>query len=121
MAASEAHGLFEAAAEGLLELYCVTPSPEPAEARELRLEPQPPEDLLVAWLNELIFLIGTRRWAPARVHVEELGDAGLRAVLEGAPLGASKLALEIKAATFGGLVIRRDADGTLKTTVILDV
>ncbi len=121
MAASEAPGLFEAAAEGLLALYAVSPAPEPVEAREIRLEAQPLEDLLVAWLNELIYLTGTKRWVPARAGVREAGTNGLRATLEGAPLGRSKLALEIKAATFGGLNVRREPDGSYATTVILDV
>ena len=87
----------------------------------MRIEAQPTEDLLVAWLNELIYLIGTIRWAPARVRVEEAGTKGLRAVLEGAPLGDSKLAREIKAATYGGLAVRRTLGGGYAATVILDV
>ena len=84
------------------------------------LDEQLLEDLLVAWLNELVYVVWTMRWAPARVRVLSAGTDGLRARLEGAPLGPAKLALEIKAATYGALVVRKESGG-LKTTIILDV
>lgn len=86
----------------------------------MSLEGEAVEDLLVGWLNELIYLVNTRRWLPARVHQLSLEGTTLRAELEGAPLGEARPALEIKAATFGGLAVRREPDGW-KATVILDV
>lgn len=120
LAASEEAGLYEAAAEGLLALYRLDPAAA-SERREVRLEPQPAEDLLVAWLNELIYLVGTKRWAYARARVEKDPEGGLTAELAGGPLGERRPALEIKAATFGGLAVRRASNSAWSATVILDV
>ncbi|MBI5200059.1 MAG: archease [Elusimicrobia bacterium] len=118
--AEDESGLCRAAGEGLLALYAANPAPQATETREVSLEPKDSEDLLVSWLNELIFLVGTKRWVPVRIDSLEAGEDGLKATLTGAPLGESKLALEIKAATFGGLKIQASHEG-YAATVILDV
>lgn len=107
----------EAAYKGLLHLYG---EPEAAgeERRAIELSAESPEELLVAWLNELVYLIATKRWVPRRLEISADGGA-LKATAFGGPLKGG-LKLEIKAATFGGLAIE-SKDGELRATVILDV
>jgi SHS2 domain-containing protein len=119
LTAPDLPGLFEAAAAGLLELYGSPQAPED-ERRQIELQGAGAEELLVAWLDELIYLIATKRFVPAAVRVEEVSSERLRAELRGgSPIG--RLEREIKAATFGGLAIRTTESGRRSATVILDV
>ena len=113
---------YEAAAYGLLELYGARPKPKGEEARSLSLHAEAPEDLLVSWLNELIYLVATKRWIPLRVRVEKAEATRLAAELEGSPMPEGvRLIQEIKAATFGGLAVRGPGKGGPWARVILDV
>lgn len=107
----------DAALRGLLHLYG-GPEALGEETREVELSAEGPEELLVAWLNELVYLIATKRWVPRRVEAAADGRE-LKAKLFGGPL-QGRLKLEIKAATFGGLKVE-SKDGELRATVILDV
>jgi len=89
-------------------------------SRRVRLEAATAEELLVAFLNELIFLIGTRHLWPARVAVRAAGPQVLEVEIAAAALPPGALAREVKAATFGGLEVRRGAGG-FSATVIVDV
>jgi len=110
---------YEAASAGLAALYGVVPEPKAVEKRTIKLEADGPESLLVAWLNELIYLVGTKRWGWASVEVKQASDQYLEAALEGEALKGVPIR-EIKAATFGDLSVRKTKAG-LKTLVILDV
>ncbi|MBI4425411.1 MAG: archease [Elusimicrobia bacterium] len=113
---------FASAARGLMALYAVEPALPPSETKRLEMRADSAEELLVAWLNELIYWTGTKRWIAVEARVSEAYPTQLSAELSGAPLPpGARLAREIKAATFGGLTIGgSDAKGW-KATVILDV
>ena len=83
------------------------------------------EFLLVRWLNELIYLVQTEGFVPARAAVTVTeGPEGyaLRAQLEGRPFDADAMGWqgEIKSATFHGLEVRPEAGGWW-ARVVLDV
>ena len=111
---------YEAAGQGLLALYDPPPLPRADESKTVDLEADTPEELLVRWLNELIYLVSAKRWMPARVRVKEADGSRLSAELDGAPLGDGAGVREIKAATFGALAVRAD-EGGRRATIILDV
>jgi SHS2 domain-containing protein len=76
--------------------------------------------LLVAWLNELVYLGEVEQWAPAEIdiRVAEPGGEGVRARVRGVSL--AKPFVLVKAATLHGLTIRRVGKG-LEAEVTLDV
>ena len=112
---------YEAAAEGLVALYDPPAALRADESKAVELEAETPEELLVGWLNELIYLVSAKRWMPARVRVKQADGVRLSAELAGGPLPAGATMREIKAATFGGLAVRASGGGRRWATIILDV
>lgn len=112
--------LYLAAARGLLEAYGLQP-PRAVEERAIDLSADSPEELIVAWLSELIFLVATERWIPGEIDVRKAGERSLSARLRGESFSEKRvpIAREIKAATYHGLTVSR-GEG-LSATVILDV
>ena len=110
------------AARGLLEIMRIGeprgPSCGPA---RFRLAGDTPEELLVDWLNELIYLVAAERRAPRDISIEEATAFTLRGSLGGPVLSADAgPAVEVKAATYHGLKVERK-DGLWTASVILDV
>lgn len=80
------------------------------------------EELLVAWLDELLFRFYTKNILFYEFHVEEMTHTGLKATAYGRPVGANKnrLKKEIKAATYSDLSIKR-GEGGCEVEIIFDV
>ncbi|HNY64388.1 MAG TPA: archease [Deltaproteobacteria bacterium] len=76
-------------------------------------------DLLVRWLQEILYLITVKDLRVGSISVEHLTDTGVRARLRGAYEGTG-LKQEIKAVTYHGLDIV-DKGGSLTATVIFDL
>ncbi|HCA41431.1 MAG TPA: hypothetical protein DEP01_08100 [Aminobacterium sp.] len=76
------------------------------------------EELVVSWLNELIFIVETRHvlFVPTSVHV--IAEP-LHITVEGVLSERHGVRLPVKSATYGGLVIRRYPDPFLR--IFLDV
>lgn len=108
------------AARGLLALYGAGDLPARGAGRRMgvSLRAASPEELLVAWLNELNYLLSARRLLPVSIGFEKAGPAEVEARL-GVARGA-RLEREVKAASYHGLRVRRER-GALRATVILDV
>lgn len=101
-------------------VYGLARSRGPArETAELALAAESPEELLVDWINELVFRVGTEHWAPRRIAFAAAEERRLKASLSGERI-SGELAVEVKAATYHGLEVRR-ARGLWTATVILDV
>lgn len=112
--------LYLNAARGLLEVYGASSvTGESVGRATVVLEAPTPEDLLVDWLNELVFLVSSERWLPTDIRVKEAGPSVLRAQAEG-PRPDSPLAREVKSATYHGLKVERKG-GLWTATVILDI
>ena len=116
------------AALGFLEV--VKASGKPAAVKRIRLKLAAPsgEELLVAWLNELVYLVSAKRWLPVALRVKSRAPTELEAEITGGPMDAeaakrqarASVAVEVKAATFGGLRLTREG-GLLRAKIILDV
>ena len=76
-------------------------------------------DLLVRWLQELLYLMEVRRVRISRLEIPELGDTRMTAVVKG-EYGSGPPAREIKGVTYHGLEIRR-AGGGCEAVIIVDV
>ena len=117
--------VFFAAAEALCAATVERPeSVAPAVVREIRMTDTDLELLLLAFLNELIYLRDAEALVlrPQRVACRIDGDIELEATLAGEPLDRARheIAGEVKAATAHGLSFTRTPQGW-QASVTLDV
>ncbi len=127
--------LFRNAAEGLSELITDTAGMEETEEREVVLGGESMEDLLVRWLNELVFLFDTygfigKRFDIALGHARDdstpvsgkRGKVRLAARVSGGCFspGVNESRLLVKAATYHGLSFRR-VDSGWEAVVVFDI
>lgn len=116
--ARDREGLFRQASLGLLRLLTDPDTVRPAESTDVTLEGLDLEELMVCWLNEILYLhdVGRRRWARVeRLRIEE-APAGFRltAALVGEAYDPERhpSGVGVKAATYHDLRIDpRAADG----------
>ena len=87
----------------------------------VEVEGEGPSDVLVRWLNELLFIFDTEALIPCRIEVSHLDDRRLRATLWGEPLDPKRHRLkgEVKAATYHGAEVVQGPQPRVQ--VILDV
>lgn len=109
--------LFEQAARGMYALSGVRLRDAPRQERVLELSAFDYESLLVAFLEELLYIESMEGLAFETFEVE-IEDKRLRARLQGAPLAA--LDKEIKAVTYHKLNIRNSQRG-YEVTIVFDV
>lgn len=115
------NGLFEASAEGLVEILEAVPAEEPRRCLRLRLGARTPEELLVRFLNELLYEVESRGWCPRDISVRVARQG--RSVSLAARIGVGRLrsvGREVKAATYHGLAIR-SSGGFRKCRIIFDL
>lgn len=111
--------LFEEAALGLAELMLEAPSGADEEPEQsVTVEARDCEALLVAWLNELVFLSETRGRVYTEARVHSVSDTRLEASVRG--VFTETLRTAVKAATLHGLRVEQSARG-FTATVVLDV
>jgi len=81
-----------------------------------------PEELLVAWLDELLYNFYTKQLIFFKFQIEELSEGSLRATIFGRPIAANRnrLKTEIKAATYHNLEIKKTPKG-YSVEIIFDV
>jgi len=114
--------LFARAAEGLVTLI-VDPDGLREHAHErVTVRAADRAALLVAWLNEILYLLDTRHFLPRRCRVLEIDETSITADLEGDIVERDRHRLRrlVKAATYHDLRLTRAGDGW-EARVILDV
>jgi SHS2 domain-containing protein len=116
--------LFETAAAGLFDVIVANRSDVRDEEPEtVVLASDSTEDLMLTWLNELIFRCETRHRLYSRFAVTMNEDGrSLDAKIAGESIDRARHVLdhEVKAATHHGLIVRPEEDGWL-AEVILDI
>jgi SHS2 domain-containing protein len=120
--AAELPELFADAARGMFSL--MVPNLDEVRGSQslaFSLEDDPPEALLRRWLAELLYVFHVRRLVFARFDVA-LRPGGLTATAWGEPIDPARhqLDVEIKAVTWHGLKLERQAEGWL-AEVIVDI
>lgn len=124
--ARDREGLFRQAALGLLRLLTDPGSVRPSESTEVAIAGLDLEELLVTWLNEILYLhdVGRRRWAQVeRLRIEEAADGfRLTAALVGEPYDPERhpSGVGVKAATYHGLRIDPLAADGYDLLIVLD-
>jgi SHS2 domain-containing protein len=116
--------LFEATAAGLFDVIVANRQDVRAtETESVQLTAETLPDLLLAWINELIFRSETRHrlYSQFQVRVDE-ARATLEATIAGEPIDRDRHILdhEVKAATHHGLLVLPTEEGWL-AKVILDI
>ena len=114
--------LFREAADGLTEVLVGRLPAAGRETRQLELSAASWEELLVSWLNEVLFLFDTRGFLPARFEILALEPFRLRARLHGERYDSERYPLEhqVKAATYHQLQIEQRRN-LWQTTIYLDL
>jgi SHS2 domain-containing protein len=110
--------LFAEAGRALAELQADDRRPPDQPPRAVHLAAPDREALLVAWLDELIFLGETTASVFPEPRIDVLSDTALTATVRGLRPEAPRTA--VKAATFHGVAIAAGAGG-FSATVVLDV
>ncbi|MBN2310696.1 MAG: archease, partial [Candidatus Hydrogenedentes bacterium] len=75
------------------------------------------EELLVRWLQELIFLMDARRFAASSFEFHEVRPGFVSALAHGAPYTPDERDMEIKAATYHDIEIVDTPDGLIARIV----
>ena len=113
---------FAEAALGVLALTVEPTSVEEREGREVRAQADGPETLLVAWIDECLYVHEIEGFVTRRVEITECSDSLVHGRLLGEPLdpGRHRLGTVVKAATLHGVSV--EAAGTRhEVRVIVDV
>lgn len=116
-------GLFEEAAYAFTD--CLVESAgkgAPPDSRRIRLEAESYEELLVGWLEELLFLFETKGWIGTAFKVENCDLKNFSARVDLCEWDENKqpLKTQIKAVTYHGLKIEKTPAG-FSAQIILDV
>ncbi|MBL7140267.1 MAG: archease [Planctomycetes bacterium] len=93
---------------------------------DVRIDPDLADDageVLVAWLQELLYRFETARLVPMEVDVEEASPDGVRARVGFGRFDPARhgTRLQVKAVTYHGLEVRQTPDGSWRARLILDV
>ena len=88
----------------------------------MRAEGGAPEELLVGWLEEILFAFEVDGFVPAAARVESLGDGEVVGELRGEDLDPRRHELRhaVKAVTYHDLAIKRVAGG-YEVHIVFDV
>lgn len=78
------------------------------------------EELLVYWLNEFIYYIFVKNKYPNKIEIDSLKDSKIRARVDFDKINKSGISIEIKAATYHQLYIKK-VESFYQARVIFDV
>jgi len=114
--------LFVHAAEGFFYILTNPKKVRSNSTCEISLKANGMEELLVAWLNEFVYLFDTRRLLFSRFQVLALDDLSMKAVARGEPYeeGRHPIKRTIKEATYHQLRIHEEG-GAWEAQVIFDL
>lgn len=114
--------LLEQAALGLRSVITDATDIQPNQEVLVELGGADREELLVAWLGELVYLFEVHHLLPAAFVIEEAGPTRLRARIRGEPLDPRRhpVEREVKAVTYHRIRVEQ-ADGNWRARVYLDL
>ena len=114
--------LFINAAAGMESLMVAPAQIETQVSREVSVEGHDLVALLIAWLNELIFLFDTEYLLLKQFAIQDFTDTSLRATVSGEPYNADRhdLSSAIKAVTWHEAAVMSEATG-YRARIIFDI
>ena len=114
--------IFEQAAIGFISVLGDPATVRVRQRHRLTAEGEEPEELLVAWLEEILYCFDAEGFMPGAVAAGSLADGRVCGVLSGEPFDAGRHEVRnaVKAVTYHDLRIVRTADG-YEVRIIFDV
>ncbi len=114
--------LFEQAAAGFIDLMFETKAVRPARSVDVSARGEESEDLLVAWLQEILFAFEVEGFVAVCAEVESLAEQEVTGKLWGDDFDAAhhEVRLVVKAVTYHNLEIKRAGDG-YEVSVVFDI
>ena len=114
--------LFENAAFGMFDVIADLEGIKASEEENVEVHGAVPEELLIAWLDELLYRFCTKDIIYSKFEIEELSEDRIKAKVSGRPIAANRnrLKTEIKAVTYSGLKIK-ETPGGYEVEIIFDV
>ena len=115
--------LFTNAANALFETVAALDTIDPIKQFQIHVEAESVADLMVAWLDELIFRHEVDEVFFKHVEIVELSETRLSAYAYGEPADFAKHVVftEIKSVTYHQLSVCRSTDGEWMANVIFDL
>ncbi|NIA13072.1 MAG: hypothetical protein GWP08_03245 [Nitrospiraceae bacterium] len=113
-------GILKAAADALYAVALAEHGVGVEVERRVEVTGESREDLLVRWLQELLFLLETDHFVASEFAFDDAGDGAVSARLQGYTCPPEARAAEVKSATYHELSVRETADGFV-ARFILDV
>ncbi len=113
--------LFKNAAVALFDII-VDCNDSPLIAEEISLTTDNVEELMVAWLEELLYLFETKHFILRHLSIKNIGDQYINAQAQGVPFEKDKhqIKKEIKAVTYHQLKVKKEDDRWV-ARVIFDI
>lgn len=104
--------LFVAAAQGLREMLFGRAKIAGQEQHRVRLEADNPAELLVSWLNEILYSFEVHKLAPAAFHIDSLQGGCLQATILGEAFDPERhpMQRQVKAVTYHQLILEQRQD-----------
>lgn len=114
--------LFGNAAYALFDIITDAERIAPSSVRDINLEANDLDQLLVVWLNELLYLFDTERWLFGSFKIDALSERKIRSRAEGEKFDTERhpIKTEVKAVTYHGLKIE-EKEGLWKTQIVFDL
>ncbi len=114
--------LFAQAAYGLLEIIAGTPEALCREEKIVTVEGEDSEELLVNWLNEILYLFEIKRFFPLDFEIEEVRGKRVLARVRGEAFDPQRhpVEREVKAVTYHQLRLEK-TDGLWQARVYVDL
>jgi SHS2 domain-containing protein len=114
--------LFQKAALAAFDIIGDLDSVKPKERVKVEVGGEDDEELMVNWLNELIFLFDAKGWLFSQFDIEETSDKILKATCSGEKFNPQvhRVKTELKAATYHDILVSQDRIGW-SLRIIFDV
>jgi len=114
--------LFTNAAYGMCDIIADLDGLKPTTSIKVDLTADNAEELLIAWLDEILYRFYTKKIIFCDFNITELTEKKISAEVLGRPIGnkKSRLNTEIKAATYHDLKIEKE-NGSYKVQIVFDV
>lgn len=112
--------LFVHAALAVANVLCKVDQVKPRIEKEIRVEADSLDDLLVNWLHAIISRADIDEMFFSKFTIIELSDTHLRAFVYGEPISAKKGNTVVKAVTYYGFKLQKTTDGWM-CRVSLDI
>jgi protein archease len=115
--------LFARAAAAVFDLMVSPDNVEEKDQKNISVEGEGPEDLLINFLREVLFLFNGEGWLARSCRIIKLTEKSIAAEMKGEPFTPEKhqIKTEIKAVTYHQFSVKKNSHGDWQARIIFDV